>query len=144
MAVHGAQHPLFRLLLEPAVDVVGQKRGVLLQHPVIILVGDVQIGADLPVGRLADVQRLDPVHAVIHHAEHGLAEVGVHHHIAGEDAVVGLGPLLTLQLNEYLLDGASAFHVDTPFRCYQLTRSAVSWMSAASPSWASTLTSVGQ
>ena len=111
LAVHRAQQLLFRLLLEPAVDVVAQKRGIALEHPVIILAGNVQIGADLLVCGLLDLQWLDLVDTLaVEHTDHRAVAICIHVQTVGCDQIVCLCLLLAQDLAAHILNTASAFH----------------------------------
>ena len=66
------QHTLGRInTLEPAVDVVGQQLRIIPPHLFVILDGDVQIGAELAVGRGLNVHRLHQVMAALIQNEDG-------------------------------------------------------------------------
>ena len=112
LAVHRAQQLLFWLFLEPAVDVVAQKRGIALEHPVIILAGNVQIGADLLMRGLLNLQRLDLVDALtVEHTDHRAVAPGIHVQTVGCDQIVCLCLLLAQDLAAHILNTASAFHL---------------------------------
>ena len=111
LAVHRAQQLLLRFFLEPAVDVVAQKRGIALEHPVIILAGNVQIGADLLMRGLLNLQRLDLVDALtVEHTDHRAVAPGIHVQTVGCDQIVCLCLLLAQDLAAHILNTASAFH----------------------------------
>ena len=110
-AVHRAQQFLFRLFLEPTVDVVAQKRGIALKHPVIILAGNVQIGADLLVCGLLNFQWLDLVDTLaVEHTDHRAVAICIHVQTVGCNQIVCLCLLLAQDLAAHILNTASAFH----------------------------------
>ena len=113
-SVNGADHPMLWPLLEPGIDVLGQKPDVLLTHPVIILPGDVQVGAHLPVGGGQDVQRFHPVRTrLVQKPQDGDAVAGFHVQIFRVHQIVRLGLVLTHDLRSCLLNRHSLLHVDT-------------------------------
>ena len=124
MAVDGADHALFGLLLEPVVDIVSQKVRFLLKHPVVILTGDVQIGPELLMGSLLHGQRLHLVTSVgIQHTEHRLIAPGLHAQVGGVYQIVRLRLRLTQDLLAHFLNGKTGFHFicSLPSFVYQAT-----------------------
>ena len=124
MAVDGADHALFGLLLEPVVDIVSQKVRFLLKHPVVILTGDVQIGPELLMGSLLHGQRLHLVTSVgIQHTEHRLIAPGLHAQVGGVYQIVRLRLGLTQDLLAHFLNGKTGFHFicSLPSFVYQAT-----------------------
>ena len=115
--VDGADHALLRLLLEPAVDIVCQKVGVLILHPLVILAGDVQVGTDLLMRIVEDLQRFHLVGAAfIQHMQHGRVAPRLHAQGSGVDEVIRFRLALTLDLQAHFLNCESCFHdVFCPF-----------------------------
>ena len=82
-----------------------------MEHPVIILAGDVQIGADLLMRGLLNLQRLDLVDALtVEHTDHRAVAPGIHVQAVGCDQIVCLCLLLAQDLAAHILNTASAFH----------------------------------
>ena len=97
--------------MKPVVDVVGQQLRIIPPHLFVILDGDVQIGAELAVGRGLNVHRLHQVMAaLIQRKEKGLAVPNLHAQASGVHHVVGLYLTLTPDLCRHRLDGSPAFH----------------------------------
>ena len=117
LPVEGPDHPLLRLAAEPAVDVVGQQLGVLLQAAVVVGRRDLHALADLAVGQGAD-RVVGRLLVRVQHAElHGL--VGRDHaQAAGVAHEVALRLQLALQLLGQLDQGSSGLHGSVSFRLW--------------------------
>ena len=116
VAVDGTEHPLLRLFPEPTVDVVRQQLRVLRAHPLIILARNVQVGADLLMSGLANVQRFHKVLAlVVQHPQQRRTATRLHVDAGRVDEIVSLGLVLTVDFRRQLLNGLSCLHVVLSF-----------------------------
>ena len=121
--VDGADHALLWPLLEPGVDILGQQADVALEHPFIILPGDIQVAAHLAVSSGQDVQWLHPVNTrVVQKPQSGDTVAGFHVQISRVYQIVCLGLTLTHDLLCRFLNGDSLFHFVDPSLSLTMSR----------------------